>query len=58
MKHRYSQEQIVQILREAESGVQKAELCRKYGIWRQRYSEMQTSQLRRLRQLQAAKEAT
>ncbi len=36
MKKRYSEEQIVQILREADPAPTKAEVCRKYDIskWR------------------------
>ncbi len=32
MKKRYSEQQIVEILREAETAPTKAEVCRKYGI--------------------------
>jgi len=31
-KTRYSEEQIIGILKEAEAGISVAELCRKYGI--------------------------
>ena len=43
-KGRYTQEQIIKLLREQESGVKVTELCRKYGIseqtfyrWRSKY---------------------
>lgn len=32
MKRRYSEEQVIQILREAEVASTQAEVCRKYGI--------------------------
>jgi putative transposase len=32
MKRRFSEEQIIQILREGETAPTKAEVCRKYGI--------------------------
>jgi putative transposase len=60
VKKRYSEEQIVQILREADAAPPKAEVCRKYGIsewtyyrWKQEYQGLAVSQLRRLRQLEA-----
>ena len=47
MKQRFSEEQIVQILREAAAAPSKAEVCRKHGIsewtyyrWRRRYDGM------------------
>ncbi|MCO8403973.1 transposase [Burkholderia cenocepacia] len=32
MKKRFTEEQIIGILKEAEAGLKPAELCRKYGI--------------------------
>lgn len=60
MKHkRYSEEQIIKILNEAESGVPVAELCRKYGMsdasfynWRSKYGGMTISEAKRLKQLE------
>ncbi|MBV8774636.1 MAG: transposase [Deltaproteobacteria bacterium] len=54
---RFSQEQIVGILKEAEAGGTKiAELCRRHGIsdatfynWRSKYGGLEVSELRRLR---------
>jgi putative transposase len=56
---RFSEEQIIAILKEADAGVKAAELCRKHGIsdatfynWRSRYGGLAVSELRRLRQLE------
>ena len=58
-KSRYSEEKIVQILREAEAGASPKDLCRKYGIsdatfynWRQKYGGMTVAELRRLKGLE------
>jgi putative transposase len=37
MKKRFSEEQIIGILNEAEAGLKPAELCRKHGIWEATY---------------------
>ena len=57
-KTRYSEEQIIGVLKEAEVGIPVTELCRKYGISdvtycnrKARYGGMTTSEMRRLRQL-------
>lgn len=59
MKKRYTEEQIIRILKEVESGTTVASVCRKYGVseatvyrWRQKYSGMEQSQLRRLKELE------
>jgi putative transposase len=59
MRQRFSEEQLVQILREGEVAETKAEIWRKYGIsewpyyrWRQRYSGLAESQAQRLKQLE------
>jgi len=59
LKQRYSEEQIVQILREADTAPTKAEVCRKYGIWewtyyrwKKQYQGLEVSQLRKLKQLE------
>lgn len=58
-KSKYSDEQIVRILKEVEAGAKVAETCRKYGIseptyyaWKSKYVGMDISQVRRLRDLE------
>ena len=59
MKRRFSEEQIVQILREGEAAESKAEVWRKHGVsewtyyrWRQRYGGLAESQAKRLREVE------
>lgn len=56
---RYTEEQIIAVLKDGESGVKTAELCRKHGIsdatfynWKAKYSGMTVSDLRRLKALE------
>lgn len=60
MKKRFSEEQIIRILKDAESGVPVKELCRKHGFsdatfanWRQKDSGLEVSEARRLKTLGA-----
>ncbi len=57
---RYSEEQIIRILKEVESGITVAEVCRKHGVteqtvyrWRNKYDGLDASELQRLRELEA-----
>ena len=59
-KSRFTEAQIVAILRELEGGTAATELARKHGIhantirlWRDKYGGMETSDLVRLKQLEA-----
>ena len=60
MKKRFTEEQIVAILREAESGEKTvAELARSHGVseptiygWRRKYGGMEQAEVRRLRDLE------
>ena len=56
---RFSEEQIIAILKEAEAGAQVTELCRRHGIsdatfytWRSKSGGLGVSEMRRLRQLE------
>jgi putative transposase len=56
---RFTEEQIIAILKEAEAGTKVAELSRRHGIsdatfytWRSKYGGLEVSELRRLRQLE------
>lgn len=58
-KSRFSDEQIISIVREHAAGLGTAELCRKHGIsdatfykWRSRYGGMEPSDAKRLRTLE------
>ena len=57
-KKGHSEEEILRVLREAESGETVVEVCRKHGIsqqsfylWKKKYSGLGLSELRELRQL-------
>ena len=56
MKKRFSEEQIISILKEAEAGLPVKELCRKHNIsdatfytWRKKFGGMEVSEARRLK---------
>ena len=60
MKKRFSEEQIIGFLREADKGVAVKELCRKHGfseasyyLWRSKFGGMDVSDARRLKALEA-----
>lgn len=57
-KSRYSEEQIIRVLQEVESGATVKEVCRESGIaentlyrWRSKYGGMEASEARRLKEL-------
>lgn len=59
-KSRFSEEQIIGFLRQAEAGMAIAELCRSGGFspatfykWRAKYGGMQVSEVQRLRDLES-----
>lgn len=59
-KTRYTEDQIIGILREVEGGKPIAEVCRQYGVseatvhrWREKYHGMDKEQLHRLKELEA-----
>ena len=58
-RSRYSEEQIIRILKEAESGVKPADICRQYGMsdatlynWKNKYGGMSISDARKLKSLE------
>ena len=60
MKKRFSEEQIIRVLKEAEAGVKTADLCRKHGVseatfynWKAKFGGMDVSDAKRLKQLEA-----
>ena len=58
-KTRFSEEQIIVVLREQEAGMKTADVCRKHGIssatlyaWKAKYGGMDVSQARKLKVLE------
>jgi putative transposase len=58
-KSRFTEDQIIGVLKEHQAGIPTAELCRKHGIpdatfynWRSRYGGMEVSDARRLKSLE------
>jgi putative transposase len=59
-KSRFSDSQIMAILKQAESGIPVADLCREHGMssglfyqWRSKYGGMDASMMKRLKELEA-----
>jgi putative transposase len=59
MKKRFSEEQIIGILKEQEGGLKTRDLCRRHGIseatfynWKSKYGGMDVSEAQRLRSLE------
>lgn len=60
MKKRFTEEQIIQVLREHDVGIKTAELCRKHGVseatfynWKAKFGGMEVSDAKKLRSLEA-----
>lgn len=59
-KSRFTETQIVSILKEAEGGLAVNEVCRKHGIssatyykWKSKYGGLEASELKRIKELEA-----
>lgn len=59
MKKRFTEEQIIGVLKEGEAGLKPAELCRKHGIseatyynWKAKFGGMTVSDAQRLKELE------
>ncbi len=62
---RFSEEQIIAVLKESEAGAKTKELCRRHGIseatfynWKAKYAGMTVSEARRLKELEAREQQT
>ena len=58
-KTRFTETQIVAVLKEADAGMKVKDLCRKHGVseptyynWKSKYGGMQASDLKRMRELE------
>jgi putative transposase len=60
MKRRFTEEQIIGILQQAEAGVKVKDLCRQHNVteqtyyrWKSKYGGMSVSEMRRLKELES-----
>ena len=58
-RSRFSEEQVIGILKEHQAGLSAAEICRKYGVsdatfynWRSKYGGLEVSEAKRLKALE------
>ena len=59
-RSRFSEEQIIAVLKEQEAGMATADVCRRHGIssatfykWKSKYGGLEASELRRVKELEA-----
>ena len=59
IRKRFTEEQIIAMLKEGEAGAKTAELCRKHGVsdatyykWKAKYAGLSVSELKRLKSLE------
>lgn len=59
-KSRFSEAQIVSILKEADAGMKVADVCRQHGVseptyykWKSKYGGLEASELKRIKELEA-----
>jgi putative transposase len=59
-KSRFSEQQIISILKQADAGVKVQDLCRQFGIsdatyykWKSKYGGMEAADIKRLREIEA-----
>ena len=59
IRNKYTEEQIIAVLKESEAGVKTSDLCRKYGMsdatfynWKAKYAGLTVSELKRLKSLE------
>ena len=60
MRKRFTEEQIIAVLKDAESGIKTSDVCRQHGIsdatyykWKAKYSGLEISDLRKMKALEA-----
>lgn len=58
-RKRFAEEQIINILKEADAGMKAVDICRKHGIsdctfytWKNKYGGMQVSEVRKMKSLE------